>query len=86
MKHGKSERKMARNQYSGMMSMGIKPIKNQRKAKYLADIREDYNNESPLTKSNKSKGGSFYYYIALLDKLQFFKKTCLQKNFMIKYN
>lgn len=53
MKHGKSERKMARNQYSGMMSMGIKPIKNQRKAKYLADIKEDYNNESPLTKNNK---------------------------------
>lgn len=53
MKHGKSERKMVRNQYSGMMNMGTKPIRNPKKAKYLADIREDYNNESPLTKNNK---------------------------------
>ena len=34
-----------------MMSMGIKPIKNQRKAKYLADIKEDYNNESNIIQS-----------------------------------
>lgn len=42
MKHGKSERKMARNQYSGMMSMGTKPIKNRNQVKYRKDMREVY--------------------------------------------